>query len=132
MVPTRLLPDIVPWQLAPRSFSHFPHVAVLFNRAVHVGGVLSLIAAIEAHDCKAADDQAAGTKNDEEDDERRRNLEAHVVSLVQVHVCSGVMMIDGGVRQTVQGNERFQCLTVVSEGKGSQESPLTAQELTCV
>lgn len=111
MVPTRLLPDIVPWQLAPRPFSHLPHVAVLFDRSVHVGGVLSLLAAVEAHHCKAADDQAAGTKNDEEDDERRCNLEAHVVSLVQVHDRSGVTIEDGGFRQTVQGNERFQCLT---------------------
>lgn len=39
---------------------------------------------------EAAADKRTSAKDNEEDDERWRDLEAHVVSFVEVHGCDGV------------------------------------------
>lgn len=81
--------DVVIWQLAPRPFPDLAHIPILFNRAVHVVGVLHL-GAPEAIDGEAAADKGTSAKDNEEDNERWGDLEAHIVSFVEVHGCSGV------------------------------------------
>lgn len=111
---TRLLPYVVPRQLAPRPLSNLSHVPVLFDRAVHIASILSIVATPEAHDCKAADDKRTRAEDNQEDDEGRGDLEAHVVSFVKIHGCSGVTIVDDRARQMVQEVEEFRCQTVAS------------------
>ena len=76
-------------QLAPGPLSNLPHIPVLLHGAIRVTGILGFVSTPESHHREAADDKRAAAEYDKEDDEGWGNLEAHVVSFVELEVHGG-------------------------------------------
>ena len=76
-------------QLAPGPLSNLPHISVLLHGAICVAGILGFVSTPESHHREAADDKSAAAEYDKEDDEGWGNLEAHVVSFVELEVHGG-------------------------------------------
>lgn len=82
------------WQFAPCPLADFPHVLVLLHGPVHVTTICLYIATPETHHGEAADYERTSTEDNQEDDEGWGNLEAHVVSFVDIHGCGGVTVVN--------------------------------------
>lgn len=74
-------------QVGPISLSNFSHIQVLLRSPlcpVH----LICVSCVESEYGEANTHEKASSDDDEEDNQRRSELEAHVISLMEIHSCS--------------------------------------------
>jgi hypothetical protein len=97
------------WKLTPIPLPHLPHVRILLWRSRIPVRLVFDITTIKPEDCKTAAYQGAGSEYDEEDDQTRGDLEAHVVSLLDIHGGCYVIASACGMSSRNRRERRISC-----------------------